>query len=196
MQNEYFGGRLPIQYPPVAVTLPNILLAMDQARAAGIPVVVVQHLSPAGAPAFARGSQGAALHPEVAARHHDLRVEKQMASALTGTGLSNWLREKGIDTLTVVGYMTHNCDDSTVRAARHEGFAVELLHDATGALPYRNAWGSASAEEIHRVFTIVAHTGFAAVATTADWLAAVAAGTPLPMDNILASHDRAVNAQA
>ncbi len=192
VQNEYFNGKLRISYPDVAITLPNICRAMDAAAAAGIPVVVVQHLMPSGAPVFARGSDTAALHPEIARRPHDLLVEKTMASALTGTSLGGWLRERGIDTLVVVGYMTHNCDDSTVRQAHHEGWKVELLHDATGALPYRNAAGAATAEEIHRVFTVVMHSNFAAVASTEDWLAAVEAGAPLPVDNVFLSHQRAV----
>jgi len=37
---------------------------------------------------------------------------------------------------------------------------------ATGALSYANAAGRASAEDIHRVFTVVQHTGFAAVLGT------------------------------
>lgn len=192
VQNEYFSGKLRIEYPDVRQSLPNICRAMDAARAAGIPVVVVQHLLPAGAPVFARGGDSAALHADVAARPRDLLVEKQVASALTGTGLGAWLRERGIDTLTVVGYMTHNCDDSTVRQASHEGWKVELLHDASGSLPYANAIGAATAEEIHRVFTVVAHTGFAAVASTDDWLAAVARGEALAADNIVLSNQRAL----
>lgn len=192
VQNEYFTGQLRIEYPDVRSSLPNILRAMDAATAAGLPVVVVQHLLPAAAPVFARGSEGAALHPEVAARPHDLLVEKNIASALTGTPLAAWLKERGVDTLAVAGYMTHNCDDSTVRQAYHEGWKVELLHDATGALPYANAAGTASAEEIHRVFSVVMHTGFAAVASTDDWLAAVQRGEALAPDNVFLSHRRAV----
>lgn len=192
VQNEYFSGKLRIEYPDVRVTLPNICRAMDAATAAGIPVVVVQHLTPPGAPVFARGSDAAALHPEIARRPYDLLVEKTMASALTGTPLGAWLRERGIDTLSIVGYMTHNCDDSTARQAYHEGWKVELLHDATGALPYRNAAGAATAEEIHRVFTVVMHSNFAAVASTAQWLAALAGGEALPIDNVFLSNQRAL----
>lgn len=192
VQNEYFSGKLRIEYPGVHTSLPNIGRAMDAAAAAGIPVVVVQHLFPAGAPVFARGSDSAELHPEIARRPRDLLVEKNVASALTGTPLAGWLRERGIDTLTVIGYMTHNCDDSTVRQAHHEGWKVELLHDASGSLPYRNAIGAASAEEIHRVFTVVMHTGFAAVASTDDWLAALASGEALPIDNVFLSNQRAL----
>ena len=192
VQNEYVSGGLLIEYPDVRQSLANIASAMDAARAAGIPVVVVQHLAPETSPLFARGSVQAALHPLVAGRHRDLLVEKSMASALTGTGLGAWLREREIDTLSVVGYMTHNCDDSTVRQARHEGWNVELLHDAAGSVPYANALGSATAEEIHRVFTMVMHTGFAAVVSTAEWLSALERGEALQADNIYLSNRRAV----
>ena len=59
VQNEYFTGNLRIEYPDVRQSLDNICQAMDAAHAAGIPVVVVQHLFPEGFPVFARGSQGA-----------------------------------------------------------------------------------------------------------------------------------------
>ena len=51
-----------------------------------------------------------------------------------------------------------------------------MLHDAAGSLPYANSLGMATAEEIHRVFTIVMHTGFAAVVSTEEWLQALASG--------------------
>lgn len=194
VQNEYFTGKLRIEYPDVRDSLANIGRAMDAASAAGIPVVVVQHLLPAGAPVFAQGSDGAALHLAVAGRRRDHLVDKAMASALVGTDLGAWLRQREIDTLTVVGYMTHNCDDSTVRQAAHEGWKVEFLHDAAGALPYANAAGAASAEEIHRVFMVVMHTGFAAVTTTEQWLQALAKGEALPADNVFLSNQRAVAA--
>lgn len=192
VQNEYFNGNLRIEYPDVQQSLANICSAMDAAQATGIPVIVVQHVLPEGAPVFARGSEGADLHPQIAARQRDHLVEKSMASALAGTDLGPWLREHGIDTLTVVGYMTHNCDDATVRQAAHEGWKVELLHDAAGALPYANALGCASAEEIHRVFTVVMHTGFAAVVSTNEWLQAIHNGASLSADNVYLSNQRAL----
>ena len=193
VQNEYFSGHLRIEYPDPGLSLANIVRAMDIARAAGMPVVVVQHLAPAESPIFARGSQGAELHPLVAERPWDHRVEKALASALVGTDLGPWLRQRGIDTLTIVGYMTHNCDDATARQARHEGWNVEFLHDASGALPYANALGAATAEEIHRVFTVVLHTGFAAVASTEQWVQAVARGESLAVDNVYQSNRRALD---
>ncbi|RKR65612.1 nicotinamidase-related amidase [Acidovorax sp. 94] len=192
VQKEYFaGGNLPIEYPPVADTLPNIARAMDAAQAAGVPVVVVQHTAPSGAPVFDKATERWQLHPEVARRHADHHIEKALASVFTNTGLAEWLAERSIDTLTIVGYMTHNCDAATIYEAAHRGLAVEFLHDASGALPYANAAGSASAEEIHRVFSVVFHSNFAAVVSTSEWLAALQTGQILDKDNVVMSNLRA-----
>ena len=40
------------------------------------------------------------------------------------------LREQGVDTVTIAGYMTHMCCDTTARQAGHRGFTVEFLRDA------------------------------------------------------------------
>ena len=87
--------------------------------------------------------------------------------------------------------MTHNCDDSTVKHAVHAGLSVEFLADATGAVPYENRAGRASAEEIHRVFTVVMQSRFAAVLTTAEWIAALETGEPPERDTIYASNQKA-----
>lgn len=196
VQNEYFTGKLPIEYPPVAQTLPNVLRAMDAARAAGVAVVVVQHVAPAGAPVFDKDTPRGRLHDEVAVRAHDHFIEKRQASVFAGTDFADWLARHEIDTITVAGYMTHNCDAATVYEAAHRGFKVEWLSDASGALPYANAAGRASAEEIHRVYSVVFHTGFAAVGTTEAWVAALQAGTRLVPDGVLASNTRAREAPA
>ena len=191
VQNEYITGNMPIEYPPVKTSLPNILLAMDAAREAGVPVVVIQHDAPEGSPIFAKGSQGWQLHAEVAGRARDHLVNKTQASSFTGTDLAAWLATREIDTVTIVGYMTHNCDAATIYGASHMGLTVEFLADATGSLPYENAAGKVSAEEIHRVYSTVFHSSFAAVAGTADWVTAVREGRALERDNIYLSSQRA-----
>jgi nicotinamidase-related amidase len=141
VQNEYVTGDLPIEYPEVQTSLANIGRAMDAARAAGVPVAVVQNFAPAGSPIFARGTPGAELHPVVASRERDHLIVKDLPSAFTGTDLADWLAARQIDTLTVVGYMTHNCDASTINHAVHAGLAVEFLEDATGSVSYENQAG-------------------------------------------------------
>ncbi|WP_085318421.1 cysteine hydrolase family protein [Derxia lacustris] len=187
VQNEYFTGRLPIAFPDREGSVARIAEAMDAARAAGIAVVAVRHATPAGTPIFAVGSDGYALHPAVASRPHDLLIDKPLASALADTGLADWLAERDIGTLTLVGYMTQNCVDATARDAAHRGFVVEVLADACGAPDYANDLGTASAEELHRVFCVALHAGFAAVGATADWIAAINGGPALARGSIPAS---------
>nr|WP_316642453.1 cysteine hydrolase family protein [uncultured Roseateles sp.] len=191
VQNEYVSGNLPIEYPPVQQSLAAIGRAMDAARAAGLPIVVVQQMAPATSPLFALGSHGGALHEVVASRPFDHLIQKTLPSAFTGTDLAAWIAAQSVDTLVIAGYMTHNCNASTIVHALHDGLAVEFLHDASGSVPYANRAGQASAEEMHRVFSVVLQSRFAAVLGTDEWVAALASGVAPERDNIAASNQRA-----
>jgi nicotinamidase-related amidase len=196
VQNEYISGNLLVEYPDPGQSLSNIGIAMDAARAAGIPVVVVQNTAPAGAPLFDKGTHGWHLHDALASRPRDHYVEKSLPSAFAGTDLGAWIAARGIDTLTVIGYMTHNCVAATVVQALHAGLAVEVLGDATGAVPYANRAGTASAEEIHRAYSVVFQSRFAAVLGTAEWIDTVASGKAPERDTIFGSNLRARQADA
>ena len=191
VQNEYVTGNLPIEFPDIHLSLANIGKAMDAAKAAGIPIIVVQQFAPAGSPIFAQGSDGWELHDVVRLRTWDHYFEKKLPSAFAGTNLAEWLNEHQIDTLTVTGYMTHNCVDSTIKHAFHSGLAVEFLSDAAGSLPYLNKAGSASAEEIHRTFSIVMQARFAAVMSTAEWMNLLRTNGVAERDGIYKSSQRA-----
>lgn len=192
VQNEYVTGGLRIEYPPVATSLRNIGRAMDAAREAGIPVIVIHETSPADAALFAFGTPGWELHETVASRPHDHYQRKLLPSAFEGTDLAEWLASHQIDTLAVVGYMTHNCDDTTVKHAFDRGLQVEFLSDASGSVPYANRAGFASAEEIHRVYSVVQQSRYAAVLSTDEWLDCVKHGYMPERDTIHASHQRAL----
>lgn len=192
VQNEYETGGLCIEYPPVAGSLHNIGRAMDAAHDAGIPVIVAQQSSPVDAPLFATGSRGWELHDVVTSRPRDHYLRKLRASAFAGTDLGEWLHEHAIDTLAVVGYMTHNCDDTTIKHAVDAGLDVEFLVDASGSVPYANRTGYATAEEMHRVFAVVQQSHFAAVMSTDEWIAHLASGSKPERDTIHVSHQRAL----
>lgn len=191
VQNDYVTGALPIEYPPVEHSLLNIGRTIDEARRLGIPVIVVQTSTPPGAPGFATGTEGWKLHDVVATRHWDCLIDKQYPSAFTGTDLAQWLSARDIGIVTIVGYMTHNCDDSTIRQAVHMGLECEFISDASGAVSYANRAGAASAKEIHRVFCVVMQSRFAAVMTTDEWIAAVESGVRPDRDTIFGSAGRA-----
>ena len=192
VQNEYISGKFRIEYPPVASSLPQIEKSIDAAHAQGIPVVAVQHVLPSAAPIFAEGSEGVQLHQSVASRPYDLLVTKTLPSVFSAPAFEPWLKENGIDTLVIVGYMTHNCNDSTAREAKHRGYDVEILSDAAGSLPYKNSAGFASAEDIYRVTLVVMESAYGAVMTTDQWVARLGDPSAAPRDNIFASNQRAL----
>lgn len=170
VQNEYFSGNLKIQYPDPQHALNNVVLAIETAQQHNIPVIIVQNIAAANAPLFSQGSLGSELHPQIAHYSYAALIIKNMPSAFTGTHLEDWIQSHDINTLTVVGFMTQNCDDATIKHALHMGLEVEFLSDASGAIAYQNRAGSATAEEIHRVFSVVMQARFAAVLTTAEWI--------------------------
>lgn len=191
IQNEYITGNLPIEYPPLDISLPNIAKAIAQAKAYGIPVVVVQQVAPVDSPLFAKGSQSAALHAIVDPIDADLVIEKALPSALAETSLGQWLRDHEIQTLAVLGFMSQNCVESTIRQAAHEGWAVEYLYDASGTVSFKNKMGSLSAQAMHEASCIVLQSRFAAVLQTDEWCELVSQGLSAERETILGSAQQA-----
>jgi nicotinamidase-related amidase len=189
VQQQYFDGTLEIHYPPHADSLPRILAAIDAAEASGIPIVAFQHSAGEGAPLFAPGTPEFELHPEIEARATDewTRITKAYSSVYAGTGLLEWLRERDLDTVTLVGYMTNNCVLASSVEAEFLGFTTEVLSDATGAINIANSAGFASAQTVHTTLMALLNSNLATVATTDAWTAALADGQPLEASNLIES---------
>lgn len=169
VQNEYFSGKLPVTYP--SSSLGNIVRAMDAARAAGIPIAVIQHSAPQpDSTVFRRGSREWELLSEIADRDRDVLIQKTLPGSFTGTNLESWLRKNGITTVVISGYMTQMCCDTTARQAVHHGFEVEFLSDATGTLAVENEAGKVTAEELHRATLVTQQMRFSRVLRTDVWL--------------------------
>ncbi len=186
VQHEYVDGVLAIQHPPVEQSVANVVRALQVAEEHDLPVVMVQHQTPEGAPVFAVGSSSWAVHPDVEALRRPTwkSVTKDKASVFAGTDVAAWLTEQDVDTITIVGFMTNNCDLATAVAAEELGLAAEVLSDATGAIHLANEVGEVAAEQVHEVLMVLLHSNFAAVATTDDWAAAVRAGEPLATSDL------------
>lgn len=168
VQEEYVSGKLPVTYPPES--LDNILKAMDDANIHRIPIIMVQHTSLASdAETFIQKTPGWELLQEVSNRPFDYLLEKNLPGSFTGTGLERWLLENEIDTVTIAGFMTQMCCDTTARQAFHRGFKVEFLSDATGTLNVSNYAGNIAAEELHRAVLVTQAMRFSKVLNTADW---------------------------
>jgi len=168
VQNIYFSDSFHVTYPEGS--LQNILSAMDAADAHGIPIVVVQHTSRSNSKSFSRGSFAWQLREEVAKKPRTILIEKNFPGSFTGTDLEKWLRENGITTVTITGYMTQMCCDSTARQAYHLGFGVEFLSDATGTMGIENGAGKVSAQELHNAILVTQASVFSKVLTTKEWI--------------------------
>jgi len=190
-QREYFEGALPIVHPPRESALARIVEAVGHARAADIPVVVVRHESPGGTIAFVPGSRGAQTHRDVeAVTEGAIPVVKRFSSVFAGTGLAERLNDDGVDTVTLVGFMTNNCILASAADAEPRGLSVEVLSDATGAVGLANDAGSVGARTVHETLMPMLHSNWAAVADVRAWAAAVAAGRSLAPDSLVASAAR------
>jgi nicotinamidase-related amidase len=185
-QQEYFDGILQVQAPPREQTINNIVTSMDVAHQQDIPVVVGQHQFPDGAPVLGVNSESWSLHPEVERRLQPSwkRVTKDKGSVFAGTDVAAWLSDRAVDTITIVGYMTNNCDIAAAVGAEELGLSAEILSDATGAILLSNEAGKVSAEQLHGVLLVLLQSNLAAVASTEVWSAAVQAGESLPKSDL------------
>ena len=169
VQNEYFTGKLPVTYPEQSFL--NILKAMDWAHASHLPVILIQHTNVAPeAATFRKETPGWELHDEIKRRHADVVIEKNLPGSFTGTNLEEWLKQHEITTLTIAGYMTQMCCDTTARQAFHHSYSVNFLSDATGTLSITNAAGSISAADLHRAILITQQMRFSRVLKTEEWI--------------------------
>lgn len=89
------------------------------------------------------GSAGADFHPDLDATRIDAVFNKGARTAGysgfegvddTGTSLGDWLRQRGVDTVDVVGIATDYCVRRTAEDAATAGFATTVLPDLTAGV--------------------------------------------------------------
>ena len=95
-------------------------------------------------------------------------VIKNRYSAFVGTDLENLLRKKKVTTVTICGFMTNFCCDSTARDAHDRDFFVDFISDATGT-PGTEHLGE---KEIRKIVAELLGTGYARIHTTKKYLSA------------------------
>jgi nicotinamidase-related amidase len=151
-------------------------------RAAGLPVIYVTvgfrpgypEVSPRNA-AFATLAQGnrfvtttpgADVAPALRPQPTDVVVVKHRVSAFAGTDLEIVLRARGIETLILSGIATSGVVLSTLRHAADADYRAIVVEDACADRD----------DEVHRVLTGKVFPRQATVTSTAELVAALAAG--------------------
>ena len=102
-------------------------------------------------------------------------MEKTRHSALAGTPLAIWARERGIGRFIVSGIRTEQCCETTTRHASDEGFAVDYVTEATLTFDMPTPGGATltAAQITERTATVLAGR-FATLCTVDEALARAA----------------------
>jgi nicotinamidase/pyrazinamidase len=101
-----------------------------------------------------QGTRGAELHPALDRALVDVVIDKGQApdadgySGFEATGLSELLRERGIDELTITGLATDYCVLNTALDALREGFAVTVEEAAVRAVELRPGDGQRALAQV------------------------------------------------
>ena len=104
----------------------------------------------------------------------EIVFQKHVNSAFIGTNLENYLRNKSIDKLIVVGMTLAHCVSTTVRMAANLGFKVILIEDATITFEAKDYYSDEllSPDEIHRYHISALNKEFCEVTNTKEFLKA------------------------
>ncbi len=142
-------------------------------RAAGRPVIHVQHASLEPGSLLREGLPGHAIKPEAMPLPGEPVFRKHANSAFIGTNLEAHLRANGIEELVVVGLTTDHCVSSTVRTGGNLGFTISVVEDATATFERRGPDGTHfSADIMHGAALASLHLEFGIVRSAEEVLAA------------------------
>ncbi len=121
----------------------RLVQVVAQARAAGIPVIYIQHRDPH----FSPGSWELAIPAEIAPHEGDSVVWKSYGDAFRATELYVSLSQLGVKRLLICGLATNGCVDSTIFGAvqhEYETWALADAHSGGGSLQtlayYNSTW--------------------------------------------------------
>lgn len=101
---------------------------LRRARAAGAPVIYVQHEGGVGH-RLEPGAAGYPIREEIAMKRGDLLIPKKFCDSFYETGLQSALERLGVEHLVMCGCMTQYCVDTSVRRAVSLGYDVTLVKD-------------------------------------------------------------------
>ncbi len=153
-QNEFSAkGQRPV--PNFEPAVKQILARVAEARDARRPIAWVIHYNrPNESRAFVPGTWGAELASGLGPQSGfgvEKIFEKDVFGAFTYTGLEDWLRSQGVDSVLLTGFFTHMCVSTSAREALVRGFDVAIDPEATGAWELQDEeLGGLSADEVRR----------------------------------------------
>jgi nicotinamidase-related amidase len=142
-------------------------------QAQGWQVWHVRHDSVEPHSHYRPGQPGHDFKPEAVPLPGEPVIAKQTNSAFIGTDLEERLRAGGHDALVIVGVITNNSVEATVRMAGNLGFDTWLIEDACFTFDRRDWNGTLRpAEDVHAMSLANLAGEYATIVTSADLLKA------------------------
>ncbi len=143
-------------------------------RRLGWPIVHIRHDSTDPDSTYRPGGPGHAFKPEVAPAADETIIAKQVNSAFIGTDLHRHLRDIGAPALVILGVITNNSLEATVRNAGNLGHAVFVPEDACFTYGRQDLRGKLwAAEDVHALSLANLHGEYAMVTSSTEILANV-----------------------
>ncbi len=128
----------------------NIARILQRWRISKRPVFHIKHVSTEPGSTYRPGQVGCDFKDIVAPNNGENIVEKSVNCAFIGTSLEKDLRNKDISTCVVVGVITNNSVEATVRVAGNLGFNTFVISDATATFDKIDINGKLHpAEDVH-----------------------------------------------
>ena len=167
-QREYVDGKLPLD--GIGASLKEAARVLARARKAGTPVIHVVHRGKPGAALFDPNGPYVQIAAAVAPRPDEIVIPKTLPDAFAGTDLEARIKRLGRKNLIVIGYMTHMCLSSTVRAALDRGYRTTVVAGASATRDLPDAYGGDAipARVVQRASLAALADRFAAVVSSAD----------------------------
>lgn len=170
VQNDYFpNGKLELFGSLEAAE--KIKKVIDKFHTEKMPVIYIQHIAKnENATFFIEGTNGTDFFEGIEPVADDIIIEKHFPNSFKETPLKGICENKRIDTLVIVGMMTHMCVDTTTRAAKDLGFNCIVIGDccATKDLIYKEK--IVQAKDIQQSFLAALNGTFAQVIDSNDYL--------------------------
>jgi nicotinamidase-related amidase len=150
VQNGTFGpaqAKSKPEFHALASTrvIPNIRRLLEEFRGAGLEVIytVIENLTQDGRDRsldyklsdfnFAKGSWESRVVEEITPQGDEIVLPKTSSSVFNSTNLDYLLRNIGIEDVFVVGFLTDQCVDHTVRDGADRGYYMTCVRDACTA---------------------------------------------------------------
>ncbi|MEM7059369.1 MAG: cysteine hydrolase family protein [Pseudomonadota bacterium] len=146
-QNTYREGVMALDGVDAALAEAEALLA--RARNLGSPIIHIRHDAGVGSP-YDISAENGQIMSSVAPVDGEPVVDKNYPSSFEKTNLDELLKDRRVTKLTLAGFMTHMCVNSTARAGFNNGYDVTVVGSATAtrSLPDPRG-GDIASEAVH-----------------------------------------------